>query len=490
LLLLLALLGGLVRRGEAQLLSPGKLSSAHAQLEGMGNCTSCHELGKPGASEAKCLDCHAALKDRIERKAGLHATFTGKSCTSCHKEHFGVQFPVVKLDTVGFDHSRAGYALRFGHLKVTCRSCHRAEYLVDTLVRKYAAEHRVAGRTFLGLGQTCTACHRKDDVHAGQFAGARCNECHTEKTWKDAPGFDHGKTDYTLTGKHLEVRCSECHRPAAMAGFPRPVVRFAGLTARSCTDCHRDPHRGRMKQTCESCHSTDGWSRLLDRNKFEATFDHSRTKFTLRGAHARAACDKCHAMRPATSWTVRLIFAATGGRSAYPAPVAADCMSCHVDVHQNTFVRTAGGPGCQGCHTESGWVPTTYDLARHARETYALTGAHLAVPCADCHPTTAPARVPRFHLGSTECVACHAKRDPHAAQFPGRACSECHTTASFAVTSFNHARTRYPLDGAHQRVACSGCHRKVPGTPQPFVRYRPLETTCRACHGTAIPRPT
>ena len=39
----------------AQIISPGKLSAAHASLDGMTNCTQCHELGKKGASDAKCL---------------------------------------------------------------------------------------------------------------------------------------------------------------------------------------------------------------------------------------------------------------------------------------------------------------------------------------------------------------------------------------------------------------------------------------------------
>src|SRR5690348_7154800 len=90
--LALAFLAGFSTAARAQLISPGKLSAAHASLEGMTNCTSCHELGKPGISDTKCLGCHRALQSRIARQAGLHAGFTGKPCASCHKEHFGVQF--------------------------------------------------------------------------------------------------------------------------------------------------------------------------------------------------------------------------------------------------------------------------------------------------------------------------------------------------------------------------------------------------------------
>jgi hypothetical protein len=266
------------------------------------------------------------------------------------------------------------------------------------------------------------------------------------------------------------------------------MIRFAGLTFSTCTDCHRDPHQGRMKQTCESCHSTAGWNALVNRTKFEAAFDHSRTRFSLKGAHAKASCAKCHDPRATPTWTVQLAFLADAGRNLYPAPRATDCLACHVDVHQSSFARTPGGTACQNCHTETGWTPVVYDLARHNKETYALTGAHAAVPCNACHPPGTPAaRVPVFRLQAKECVSCHAKSDPHQGQFAGRACSECHVTEAFRVIRFDHTRTRYPLDGAHQKVPCGSCHQETSGPQGTFVKYKPLETTCRACHGAAIP---
>lgn len=470
---------------EAQLLSPGKLSAPHASLEGMSSCTSCHELGKRSTPDGKCLACHGALAARVQRKTGLHAGFTGKACTACHKEHFGLKFEMLRFDTAGFQHADAGYQLREAHLKTGCRDCHQAKFVADTAVRRYAGEHQTLARTWLGLPRGCVACHREDDVHGTQFAARTCNECHSEKTWKDAPAFDHGRTRYALTGKHQQVRCSACHKAALMAGAARPLVQFASVAYSSCTDCHRDPHRGTMRGTCESCHRTDGWDRLANRSQFETTFDHNRTRFALKGAHARATCSKCHDPALVPGWTVRLVFAAQPSPRSYPTPRATDCQACHVDVHQSAFARSPGGPACQGCHNETSWIPAAYDFARHSRETYPLTGAHLAVPCAGCHPTAPRARVPRFHLGGRECVSCHAQEDPHQDQFAGRACSECHGTPSFRVgVEFNHAKTRYPLDGAHAKVACNACHLKVAGPRGSFVRYRPLGTSCRSCHAT------
>jgi hypothetical protein len=42
-------------------ISPGELSAAHASLEGIGNCTACHTLGKT-IDDNRCLGCHEELR--------------------------------------------------------------------------------------------------------------------------------------------------------------------------------------------------------------------------------------------------------------------------------------------------------------------------------------------------------------------------------------------------------------------------------------------
>ena len=49
--------------GFAQL-SPGDLTTAHAKLEGMSNCTQCHDLGNK-VTNARCLACHKELQSLI-----------------------------------------------------------------------------------------------------------------------------------------------------------------------------------------------------------------------------------------------------------------------------------------------------------------------------------------------------------------------------------------------------------------------------------------
>ncbi|MBX7118905.1 MAG: hypothetical protein K1X31_07900 [Gemmatimonadaceae bacterium] len=479
------------RPAAAQLVSPGKLASAHAELEGMSNCTKCHDLGKKGVSETKCLSCHTTLRTRIQAREGYHATVTNRTCASCHRDHFGEGYQLVRLDTAAFDHKKAGFELRLAHVEAGCRDCHKPALIVEPAVRQYATQHRTLQRTFLGLGTTCESCHRTDDPHGDQFRPRTCTACHNERTWDEAPGFDHDSSEYPLTGRHATVKCEQCHKVETIPGAPKPARRFNGVRFAQCTNCHADPHKGAMRQTCESCHSTDGWGRLRNRSGFEATFDHSRTAFRLNGAHGDVACATCHQPAANARPGIRMSLRPGEGRSAYPKPVSSACTSCHLDAHDGTFARSPGGIACQNCHGEAAWLPAGYDLARHNRETFVLTGSHVAVPCASCHPASRPDGPPRFKIGQQTCESCHKKDDPHAGQFGDRACTSCHAgdASSFRIAAFDHAKTRWPLDGAHQKVACAQCHTVTTTSGgSPVVRYRPLETTCRACHGASTPR--
>jgi hypothetical protein len=87
------------------------------------------------------------------------------------------------------------------------------------------------------------------------------------------------------------------------------------------------------------------------------------------------------------------------------------------------------------------------------------------------------------------CEGCH--RDPHQGQLArggAASCERCHTTDNLAAAKFDHARdAAWHLDGAHSRVACAACHRPETRSGVTFVRYKPLPTTCRGCHGATPP---
>jgi len=470
----------------AQLVSPGKLAQAHAELSGVRHCTRCHTLGRAGTSNDKCLECHEPLRNRLNEQKGLHATAAEKNCATCHKDHVGPDFDMVRFDTTAFSHDSTGFTLVASHAELGCRECHQPQLIVASDVISYAREHRTAETTFLGVGTTCLACHAPgDDPHAGQFPNQPCDNCHGESTWDTLVRFDHDKTRYRLVDLHRDVKCDECHKPIRRRGA-EPYVQYIQMAFAQCLDCHEDEHKGKMGEQCTDCHNIGGWERI-NRSTFEERFDHDSTEFPLVGAHSDADCSTCHGPQPTRTDTVYVSFVPGAKPQAYPAPVAEDCLSCHRDLHHGAFEHAVGGIVCENCHSQTAWEPAKYDIERHNRDTdFALTGAHVATLCFACHEVAQGEQqgvVWRFDR--SDCVSCHERDDPHQAQFPDIACDDCHDDEAFTVAVFDHDNTRYPLDGEHRDVPCVDCH---PEETNPvgtsFVRYAPLGMDCRDCHET------
>jgi hypothetical protein len=511
LLLLAAASSPLVAQG---LSSPGPLATAHARLDNMERCLACHDAGRE-LSGRKCLVCHASLAALIRADRGYHAVATkhgaALACRSCHSEHNGRPFRLVKWPASGgreaFDHRQTGWTLEGAHAKPRCEACHRAPLVTEAAVRRDSSLS--IERTYLGLPTTCTGCHL--DEHRGRVS-RRCEDCHGVDAWKPAPRFDHERTRFPLTGLHSNLRCEQCHaarRDLARGPGGSTDTSFVDFHAtktawaRGCIGCHPSPHRetGRVG-SCERCHSTAGWFVLADSVK---RFDHTAIGFPLRGAHAAARCESCHlpsarAALPDSVVLVRANFLRPLGKQRMGF---ARCDACHGDVHQGQLPAPPANRDCGACHTESRFSPAHFPLAAHDSTRFPLTGAHRATPCTACHPLLEGAAVGsgriRFVAADLSCASCH--RDPHGGQFLGRrvpgaravagahraagtACDGCHDTDAWSPAVFDHDSTRYPLRGAHRPLACSKCHQR-PASPSGLpVRFSGLPTTCDAagCH--------
>ena len=519
---------GVPGRGDAQIISPGRLSEAHAELEGMGNCTQCHQLRTPGADPDRCLQCHESLGRRIKSREGYHGGLQDQYCGSCHKEHLGEDFALIRMDPDTFPHHATGYFLAGAHENVECRTCHTPGLIVDQELREELSGKGGLERTFLGLSQECAVCHSDLDPHAGQFGDRVCSSCHTEIEWTGAELFDHARSSYPLAGRHREVACVDCHVPERSL-HRTESIRYVPLDASDCSTCHDNPHRPSIPGGCSGCHSTAAWSRV-NRATMESVFDHSATEFPLVGAHSRAECAVCHSMATSGRVDVGISFSGSPVGRSYPVPVVSTCTSCHLDSHEGDF----DGRSCDACHGQEAWVPPDFERARHQMELrFELTGAHAVTPCSACHETDAgmerrmvfrfedPERcavchaeedphegtfsVPGcdrchgttvFEMGSFDhqlldevewagaCVTCHQEDDPHSGQFPARDCQDCHETPPYQIPNFDHTQTRFPLEGAHIETPCGGCHLpEESATGTKSIRYRPLDTDCASCHG-------
>ncbi len=470
----------------AQLISPGKLTAAHADLEGLTNCTQCHSLGNRSAANALCLDCHTPLSTRIESELGLHATVANENCATCHKDHFGVDFIPVRMDTLAFDHNDTGFELTGAHVETTCRGCHQPEFITASDVLAFKGEHNTLEKTFLGLTTQCIGCHIEESPHQNQFPEVNCSTCHETEVWDDAPLFDHDEAEFALTGKHVDVECAGCHTTRE-SPLGEEFVQYLDLEFASCQSCHEDNHDGAFGDNCSSCHMTDGWFDISSLN--ETAFDHSTTDFELIGSHLLLECASCHGKPARDDAEILVAFTPTTLRNTYPSIAVANCESCHVDYHEGVFVENPDSRSCESCHGQDAWYPSSFDLNRHREQaTFELTGAHITTPCSSCHQPDFDKK-PHFEIADTACKDCHVEDNPHGDQFITdgieTTCETCHATDDWLASSlFDHEDTEFPLTGRHNSIECSLCHvsdspDQIPTSPAIF-RNTPLE--CTSCH--------
>lgn len=437
-------------------LSPGDLSNAHAKLEGMSNCTQCHVLGSK-VSNDKCLDCHKEIKALIDKRAGYHISseVKGKDCATCHSDHHGRNFDMVRFDEKKFNHNLAYYELAGAHKKVDCRDCHKPDNIADFDLKKRKD-------TFLGLGKQCLDCH--DDYHQKTLAND-CTKCHGMDDFKPATKFNHDKTDFALAGKHKTVDCKECHKMEVKNG--KDFQHFADVPSKNCNACHDDPHRNHLGTDCKQCHNEQSFENTSNLNRF----NHNQTNFTLKGSHRKVDCRDCHKMDAATPTSVfqdRL-----GVKTS-------ECATCHKDVHEGKF-----GTDCAGCHNEDSFRKISFSKLENFNHTltgFELAGKHAVVDCKKCHTADSFTEA----LPHNTCATCHA--DYHEGQFTPQPpkggatpdCAVCHTEDGFVGSSFSiaqHGKTKFPLDGAHVATPCFACHLK-----EEKWRFRNIGERCVDCH--------
>lgn len=465
-------------------ISPGPLSRPHAAFEGPLHCTKCHG-GHSEPMTQTCNACHKEIAWLQAHDRGLHARDARGDCGTCHPEHAGRNFNLIRWkegSAARFAHTRTGWPLEGKHAGLQCEACHKPAFEKGPAATLAPKPGRV---TWVGLEQTCTTCHT--DVHRGAL-GATCARCHDERAWKPAPRFDHDSTDYPLTGKHADVACDKCHATARLVtrrdGAGKPIPVFKPVPHRDCVDCHTDPHKGRLEGACSRCHTTRSF---LTINKHD--FDHDLTRYPLRGKHRTVACTACHVGFPK--------------RGMHPA--FAKCTDCHTDPHAGRATLAGRTVDCDACHEVEGFSPSTYTVADHQRAKFKLEGKHARVKCADCHVTrTVPAargrpatKVIEVRPAYARCSDCHV--DDHAGQLASRpdhgACERCHTPRSWSTMVFPasaHAALRLPLDGKHAEIACSACHGPERKDLPPFpagtrmgkagVLFKIREVACTDCH--------
>ena len=104
------------------------------------------------------------------------------------------------------------------------------------------------------------------------------------------------------------------------------------------------------------------------------------------------------------------------------AEVPRTCASCHADIHLGQFAAArTNATDCTRCHASTIWQENSFQH-RPPFTPYELTGKHVSVECASCHPEVFVAyhvKTRRYRGVPTTCEGCHV--DVHKGAFGGLA---------------------------------------------------------------------
>ncbi len=429
------------------------------------DCTECHDINKPGW-ETEIVDHNFfpltkghAINDCASCHAGGDFMNTPTDCFACHQPDFQA--------TISPDHEVANFT-------TDCAQCHTTD--PDWVPALYLAHDGQYFPIYSGAHEgewsecvdchtnpsnyaefTCISCHANpetDNVHNGVsgyvYENTACLACHP--TGSSDGSFDHNATDFPLTGAHLTTDCIECHANGYQ-GTPTACEACHALDFQQTTNPNHTVLA--LPMDCAQCHTTDpGWT--------PATFDIHNDFYVLNGAHAQIAndCASCH----------------NGDYNNTPNT----CMGCHTaDFNQTTDPNHSTNQfptDCETCHSETAWVPSTFDH----NAIYPFTGAHVAVAddCVACHVGGNYSNTPN------ECAGCHtpdfnqSQNPSHTALNLPTDCAMCHTTdPDWSPAQFPIHDDFYVLNGAHAMISndCAACHNGD---------YTNTPNTCFGCHNT------
>jgi len=490
-LLVLSLLisGSAIALDIEKLFMPGDVIEGHKKLES--DCKECHQRGREITQQELCANCHEKVKNDIQQKKGFHSK-NNKAATSdcrvCHADHKGRDANIVWLDKDRFNHKQTDYNLVGQHLQTECIGCHKKDkkyreapsacidchkdddihknklgekcanchnpkawsseqFDHDKTKFKLRHAHKKVScdlchveNKYKDTPKNCISCHAIKDVHKNRF-GEKCQDCHTQKKW-DESTFKHDRdTRYKIEGGHKSVTCHTCHTKKIKSKV-KTQWKSGKQKIRNCYNCHKldDVHKARNGEKCQDCHNQKSWA--------ESSFDHdTKTEFALNGAHKKASCQACHQSDVEGEKTDKA------------------CYSCHKhkDVHKGQE-----GKECDNCHNDSSWwlEDVRYD---HELTEFPLIGQHAVIGCESCHLSSA------FKDAKSACNDCHQQDDVHE-QALGTECNLCHNSNDWLIWSFDHAKTDFKIEGAHEELHCHSCHFKT------LEKNRKKKSRCIDCH--------
>lgn len=342
------------------------------------SCSECH-TNPNDYTVFNCIICHTQTETNNEHQGISGYTWNSDACYACHPNGEGD----------GFNHNTTDFPLTGAHLTVACLACHEDGYT--------------------GTSTVCSDCHIADfnqstnPNHQQVGIPTTCETCHTTAPGWAPATFPIHNNYYALTGAHqtISADCFACHEGDY------------NNTPNTCVGCHTPDYNQatnpnhvtlNIPTDCAMCHTTNPtWE--------PATFPIHSSYYVLAGAHVSLNCDECHS-------------------GNYNNTIPTDCFGCHqTDYNQTSDPdhQAAQFPTtCEDCHTQTSWVPSTFD---HDDQYFPIySGEHNGEwnTCSDCHTN------PNDYSVFT-CLTCHQQGETNndhdevsGYQYNSNACYACH----------------------------------------------------------------
>lgn len=422
------------------------LTGQHTSLQ----CVSCHQGLKFPKKSSDCLSCHT----------DVHKSEMGNNCLRCHTTQSWKIADMVQR------HQSTRFPLLGKHSTLPCQTCHT----------------NAARKQFAGTPTDCFGCHQEDfstarsPNHVASGFSTDCMQCHDVTAFRWGSGFRHELTRFPLTGAHVAASCFACHKNQVFKSTPTV-----------CVSCHQTEYTltanpnhvlGNFNHDCVPCHTTTAW--------MPSTFSHTNTPFPLVGAHQAVSCNQCHINNqyqnlPHACWDCHSAdFNATTNPNHQQGQFSHDCLTCHTQAawQPATFNHSSTNFPLTGAHT------ATACISCHVNGNYQLTYTN----CYQCHATqyaipTNPNHV-TLQLGH-DCTPCHTQ----SAWLPS---TYNHDQQYFRIYSGKHRNKWtgcsqcHPSIGQYQNFTCISCHEhrqsEMNNKHQGVPGYQYNSPACYSCH--------
>jgi hypothetical protein len=211
-----------------------------------------------------------------------------------------------------------------------------------------------------------------------------------------------------------------CLFPATMAS-PGGLRQGHQDLAGDCLKCHK-PFQGAPRENCVACHQVDKIGLVAVQGKASAATRPRKAQF-----HQHLQEQDCVACHPEHRDSAVNVAEPQFNHQLVNAAVRGDCPKCHQapkDV-AHRWIAT----DCDGCHTNTEWVPATCDHRKTFRldsdhkpncRTCHSYGDYRKFTCYGCHEHSA-AKVERKHIKEgirdfQKCAQCHRSASTHEAK--------------------------------------------------------------------------